>query len=128
MLTRFATFEVHSIPSGKHESETGETIPGGYNTAKFITAITPIAGPTGYKLPSDIPVVPPPIATATTFQDVTAGTRISYNITAKNDFVEQTLKPQFFRMTISLSAETCTRRDHPCASVAHGSADLGSLW
>jgi len=111
MMTRYATFEVFNTISGKTVSETGVTLPGGHNTRDFIRAVIPVSGSTGYTVPPAPPVVPPPVAGSSTFTNVTAGTRIRYNIRAYNDFIMQTIQPQFFRATISLLADTCSDLD-----------------
>jgi len=107
MLTRFATFDVTSERQGVTTDVDGNPLPAPFTTADFIKAVTP----TGFTLPPAPPVVPNPTFDATTFQGVTPGTALAFDVNAFNDFVQQTAQPQIFRAVIRVLAGGCTPLD-----------------
>lgn len=107
MLTRFATFDVNTETQGENQSLSGTNTPAGTTTADFIKAITP----TGAVVPAAPPVIPPPTFDATSFQAVTPGTTVSFDVVAYNDFVPQTSSAQLFRAVIRVLAGGCTALD-----------------
>ncbi len=106
MLTRFATFDVNTEKVGETMSTTGVPLASG-TTADFIKAITPVS----FTLPPPPPNLPDPTFDATSFQNVTPGTIVNFDVTAFNDFVEPTNEPQIFRATIRVLAGGCTDLD-----------------
>ncbi len=107
MLTRFAAFDVTSEKQGVGTDVDGDALPSPHTTADFIKQVTP----TGFMLPPAPPVVPNPTFDATTFQNVTPGTRVQFDVRALNDFVPQTQDAQIFRATIRVLAGGCTALD-----------------
>jgi hypothetical protein len=107
MLTRFATFDVTSERTGVATAIDGTPLPAMRSTADFIKQVTP----TGFTLPPAPPVVPNPTFDATSFQRVTPGTRVQFDVRAFNDFVPQTDKAQIFRAVIRVLAGGCTDLD-----------------
>jgi len=106
MLTRFATFDVTTEKMGETASTTGVPLATG-TTADFIKNITPVS----FTLPPPPPNLPDPTFDATSFQNVTPGTVVNFDVTAFNDFVEPTNEPQIFRATIRVLAGGCTELD-----------------
>jgi hypothetical protein len=107
MLTRFATFDVTSNPSGVTTDIDGNLLPTPHTTRDFLKAIIPST----FTLPPPPPNLPNPTFDATTFHNVTPGTKVGFIITAFNDFVPQTDKAQIFRATIQVLAGGCTPLD-----------------
>jgi len=107
MLTRFATFDVTTERDGETSSTVGTPLPAGTTTADFIKSITP----TGFQLPPPPPALPDPTFDAFTFQGVTPGTVVSFDVSAFNDFVPQTHEAQIFRAVIRVLAGGCTDLD-----------------
>jgi len=62
-------------------------------------------------LPPPPPALPDPTFDATTFHNVTPGTKVSFTVNAYNDFVMQTNTAQIFRATIRVLAGGCTALD-----------------
>jgi hypothetical protein len=108
MLTRFATFTVTSAKSGVTTDVNGVPIPGGYNTAEFIKAVTPQS----FMLPPPPPNLPNPTFDATQFYTVTPGTKVTFGLDAFNDFVMQTDQAQIFRANVQVLAGGCTPLDN----------------
>jgi len=107
MLTRFATFDVNSERSGGTADVDGHPLPSGHTTADFLKAITPVS----FVVPPAPPVLPNPSFDTVSFRGVTPGTRVSFNVNALNDFVEETGQAQFFRANIRVLAGGCTALD-----------------
>jgi hypothetical protein len=107
MLTRFATFDVTTERDGETQSTAGAPLPTGTTTADFIQSITPI----GFQLPPPPPNLPDPTFDAVSFQGVTPGTVVSFDVSAYNDFVPQTNEAQIFRAVIRVLAGGCTDLD-----------------
>lgn len=107
MLTRFATFDVTSDRQGVTSDVDGNPLPSPHTTADFIKAVVP----TGFMLPPPPPALPNPTFDATTFFNVTPGTRVQFDVQALNDFVPQTQDAQIFRATIRVLAGGCTALD-----------------
>lgn len=107
MLARFATFDVTSERTGGGTAIDGTPLPTPHTTADFIKQVTP----TGFMLPPAPPVVPNPTFDTTSFQRVTPGTRVQFDVRAFNDFVPQTSHPQIFRAVIRVLAGGCTDLD-----------------
>ncbi|MCL2824139.1 MAG: hypothetical protein FWD57_09120 [Polyangiaceae bacterium] len=81
------------------------TLPPGRTTADFIKLLSPVGGPGGYVLLPPPPAVDPPLAGAVTFTKVTPGTRVRFNVKARNDFVQQTNSAQYFSAKVAVTAE-----------------------
>lgn len=107
MLTRFATFNATSERQGETGDIHGNPLPAPRTTADFIKAVMP----TGSMVPPAPPVIPPPTFDATTFFNVTPGTRVQFDVRAFNDFVQQTADAQIFRAGIRVLAGGCTALD-----------------
>lgn len=107
MLTRFATFDVNSERDGVATDVDGRPLPVGRTTADFLKMITPVS----FVKPAAPPVLPDPTFNATSFQNVTPSTKVSFNVSAFNDFVPQTADAQIFRATIRVLAGGCTPLD-----------------
>jgi hypothetical protein len=107
MLTRFATFDVNSERVGVTTDIDGHPLPVSHTTADFLRAITP----SGFVLPPPPPNLPNPTFDTVSFHQVTPGTKVSFNVDAFNDFVEQTDQAQIFRASIRVLAGSCTPLD-----------------
>lgn len=107
MLTRFATFDVTSDRQGVTTDVDGNALPAPHTTADFIKAVVP----TGFMLPPPPPTLPNPTFDATTFFNVTPGTRVQFDVQALNDFLPQTQNAQIFQATIRVLAGGCTALD-----------------
>ncbi len=107
MLTRFATFDVNSERDGVATDVDGRPLPVGRTTADFLKMIMPVS----FVKPAAPPVLPDPTFNATSFQNVTPSTKVSFNVSAFNDFVPQTADAQIFRATIRVLAGGCTPLD-----------------
>jgi len=103
MLTRYANFEVLSVKAGVTTGVYGEPVPSGKTTADFIVSITP----SHYVKPAPPPTIPNPITGTTSFQRVTPGTNVWFNVVAYNNIVPATNVAQYFKATISVTAESC---------------------
>ena len=107
MLTRFATFDVNSARDGVATDVDGRPLPTGHTTADFLKMITPVS----FVKPPPPPALPDPTFDATSFHTVTPSTKVSFNVSAFNDFVPQTADAQIFRATIRVLAGGCTPLD-----------------
>ena len=106
MLTRFASFEVTTEIVGEGASTDGIALASG-TTADFITSVVPVSFE---KAPAP-PVLPDPEIAAATFKNVTPGTKVGFEVTAFNDFIEATDDAQLFRAKIRVLAGGCTDLD-----------------
>lgn len=107
MLARFAQFDVTTLINGLTTDIDGVALPTPHTTADFIKAVTPKS----FVLPPAPPVVPNPTFDTTAFHGVTPNTKVSFDVTAFNDFVMQTQDAQIFRATIQVLAGGCTPLD-----------------
>jgi len=107
MLTRYAAFDVVTGTFGEEEGIYGEQLPSGTTTADFIQDIDPDS----FDKPPPPPELPDPVITADGFDNVTPGTVVTFQVTAYNDFVEQTNVAQFFLARIRVLAGGCTELD-----------------
>ena len=107
MLTRFATFDVNSERYGVATDVDGRPLPAGRTTVDFLKLITPVS----FVKPAPPPALPDPTFDATSFHTVTPNTKVSFNVSAFNDFVPQTADAQIFRATIRVLAGGCTPLD-----------------
>jgi hypothetical protein len=107
MLTRYATFDVNTETEGETESLGGVPLPNGTTTADFIKSITP----TGFQLPAPPPVLPNPTFDTASFQGVTPGTVVTFDVVGFNDFVQPTDQALIFKATIRVLAGACTDLD-----------------
>jgi hypothetical protein len=107
LLARFATFDVPTDKQGVGTDIDGVALPAGHTTADFIKMVTPVS----FVKPAPPPVVPDPTFDATTFHNVTPGTKVSFSVNAFNDFVMSTGDAQIFRATIRVLAGGCTPLD-----------------
>ena len=103
MLTHYAAFDCVTETSGETADMDGNPLPTGTTTADFIVSIVPVS----FVLPPDPPGLPIPTITVDGFDNVTPGTVVTFNVTAFNDFVEQTDEPQFFEAAITVTAGGC---------------------
>jgi len=107
MLTRFATFEAVTEKDGELTGLSGELLPPDRTTADFILSVIPHSF---IKAPPP-PELTDPIVGATSFLNVTPGTRVLFQVRAYNDFVKSTSDAQIFRATIRVLAGGCTDLD-----------------
>jgi len=107
LLARFATFDVPTDKSGVMTDIAGNPLPTPHTTADFIKMVTPAS----FQLPPPPPNLPNPTFDATTFHNVTPGTKVSFTVNAFNDFVAQTTDAQIFKATIRVLAGGCTPLD-----------------
>ncbi len=107
MLTRYAAFDVYTVKEGVTTGIEGEPLPDGRTTADFIKAIIPDS----FQKPPPPPDLPDPTMDDQFFYGVTPGTVVSFNVTAYNDFLEGSEKPQMFRAVIRVLAGGCTPLD-----------------
>ncbi|MCX5742069.1 MAG: hypothetical protein NT062_06200 [Proteobacteria bacterium] len=107
MLTRFATFDVTSAHDGVLTDVDGNPLTLPHTTADFIQAVTPVS----FVKPPAPPVLPDPTFDAVAFHEVTPQTKVSFDVTAFNDFVMQNDHAQFFKATIRVLAGGCTALD-----------------
>jgi len=107
MLTRFATFDVPTETEGNGTDIAGNPLPTPHTTADFLKAIVPKS----FVLPPPPPNLPNPTFDATTFHRVTPGTKVTFDVAAFNDFIQQTDSAQIFRATIRVTASGCTPLD-----------------
>ena len=103
MLTHYAAFDCETETSGETADVDGNPLPAGTTTADFIVAIVPVS----FVVPVDPPGLPTPTMTSTGFENVTPGTTVTFDVTAFNDFVEQTDDAQFFEAKITVTAGGC---------------------
>lgn len=123
MLTRFATFDVVTETEGQTTGTKGEPLPPGTTTADFIVSIVPLSA----VKPTNPPGLPDPIIDTGIggFRDVTPGTVVTFEVTAFNDFVEQTNEAQFFEATIRVLAGGCTPLDERTVLILVPPAPVG---
>jgi hypothetical protein len=107
LLARFATFNVPTDKQGGTTDINGLPLPAPHTTADFIKAVTPVS----FVKPPPPPVLPDPTFDATTFYNVTPGTKVSFSVNAFNDFVMATGDAQIYRATIRVLAGGCTPLD-----------------
>jgi hypothetical protein len=107
MLARFATFDVTSDRHGVTTDIHGNPLPSPHTTADFIKAVTPQS----FMLPPPPPNLPNPTFDTTAFHNVTPSTKVTFGLSAFNDFVMQTDQPQIFRATVRVLASGCTPLD-----------------
>jgi hypothetical protein len=107
MLTRYATFEVQTEKEGEDASISGVPLPAGTSTADFIKSITPA----GFTLPPPPPALPNPTFDSVSFQGVTPGTIVSFDVVGFNDFVQPTDQALIYKATIRVNAGGCTALD-----------------
>ena len=107
LLARFATFDVPTDKQGVATDIAGNPLPVPHTTADFIKMVTPVS----FMVPPAPPVVPNPTFDATTFYNVTPGTKVDFTVKAFNDFVMQTAAPQIFSAKIRVLAGGCTALD-----------------
>jgi hypothetical protein len=107
MLTRYATFEVQTEKEGEDASISGVPLPAGTSTADFIKSITPA----GFTLPPPPPTLPNPTFDSVSFQGVTPGTIVSFDVVGFNDFVQPTDQALIYKATIRVNAGGCTALD-----------------
>jgi hypothetical protein len=107
MLTRFATFDVNSERNGVATDVDGVPLTGGHTTVDFLKMITPAS----FVKPPPPPALPDPTFDSVSFHKVTPSTKVSFNVSAFNDFVPQTANAQVFRATIRVLAGGCTALD-----------------
>jgi len=106
-LARFASFDVVTDVVGETQGEKGEVIPDGKTTAEFIKSITPLdALP-----PPPPPFIPAPIMTEKGFSKVVPGSYVRFNVTAHNEIIKETFRPQVFHATIRVRAGGCANLD-----------------
>jgi len=104
MLIRYVKFDVLSVKNGVTTGVYGETMPAGKNTADFIGTIVP----KNYD-----PAPTPPVYNPGAYQDtvafrrMTPGVKVRFNVTAYNDFIPATNVAQYFKATISVTAQGC---------------------
>jgi hypothetical protein len=107
MLTRYATFDVNTETEGETESIGGVPLPNGHTTADFIKSIVPAS----FQLPPPPPALPNPTFDTISFQGVTPGTIVTFDVTAFNDFVEPTEEALIYKANIRVLAGACTALD-----------------
>lgn len=107
LLARFATFDVPTDRQGVATDIAGNPLPATHTTADFIKMVTPAS----FMVPPAPPVVANPTFDATTFHDVTPGTKVDFTVNAFNDFVPETADPQIFSAKIRVLAGGCTALD-----------------
>jgi hypothetical protein len=107
MLTRFATFDATTEKEGETESIDGVPLPSGTTTADFIKAITP----NSFMLPPPPPVVPNPTFDSTSFQNVTPGTVVTFDVVAFNDFVQAGDQALIYHALVRVLAGGCSPLD-----------------
>ena len=108
-LARFASFDVVTDILGQTTGEKGEMLPMDKTTADFIKEIVPLdALP-----PPPPPFIPPPVlrADGKGFAKVVPGSFVRFNVTAQNELVKETLRPQVFHATIRVRAGGCANLD-----------------
>jgi hypothetical protein len=107
MLTRYATFEVNTETTGEIESIDGVPLPDGHTTADFIKSIVP----SSFQLPPPPPALPNPTFDSISFQGVTPGTVVTFDVVGFNDFVETTDDAKIYTAHIQVLAGECTELD-----------------
>ena len=106
-LAQFASFDVVTDVVGQKQGEKGEIIPDPKTTADFIKSITPLdALP-----PPPPPFIPAPVMTEKGFTKVVPGSFVRFNVTAHNEIVKETFRPQVFHATIRVRAGGCANLD-----------------
>ena len=106
-LAQFASFDVVTDVVGEKQGEKGELIPDGKTTAEFIKSITPLdALP-----PPPPPFIQAPVMTEKGFSKVVPGSFVRFNVTAHNEIVKETFRPQVFHATIRVRAGGCANLD-----------------
>jgi hypothetical protein len=107
MLARYGAFTVNTEKEGETESIDGVPLPEGHTTADFIKAITPSA----YQLPPPPPSFVNPTFDTVSFQGVTPGTVVTFDVSAYNDFVEISDDALIYKANIRVLAGECTNLD-----------------
>ncbi|TPV94290.1 MAG: hypothetical protein B7733_16080 [Myxococcales bacterium FL481] len=108
MLTRYAPFQVTRALVGESSSVAGDALPEGRTTADFIKRVVP----TSFGEPP-LASAPEPSMTEITFEDVTPGTEVTFEIAAVNDFLQVPAgeAPRLFVAHIEVSAGSCADLD-----------------
>lgn len=107
MLTRYAAIDCVTETTGVDTDAEGTPLPPGHDTGDFILSVVPDS----WLVPVDPPDLPDPVIVGGGFDEVTPGTVVTYQVTAFNDFIEQTTQAQFFEATITVLAGGCTPLD-----------------
>lgn len=106
-LAQFASFDVVTDVIGQKTGEKGEVIPDPFSSADFIKSIKPLdALP-----PPPPPFIPPPEMTEKGFTKVVPGSFVRFNVTAHNEIIRETFRPQVFHATIRVRAGGCANLD-----------------